>query len=265
MFPLNPCFISQRCNQGVLAIIDTLRTWVLLQQDVEVSYANKHKVVYFLNVVSELGSIHYHNFDVATVKQLWEALFSTYPCMCLVSQKESEYSTGAITVTVWILWKVNVCKVHLPVPQQTEILISSVFWMECLVVSATKELQTALATFHPGFAESKLKDLTAPMVNFNGICSDNSQDSIAGPASLWCHTGQHLGSGSLPRPLTDLELSLAMTQAELRQGHLPQHLSLELSTTIQGCFKHWLQVKNKTINWKPLCWTIMGWSLMLQE
>ena len=70
---------AQRCNKDVRAVIDTLRTWVLLQQDVEVSYADKHKVVYFLKVVSELVSILYLKFDVVPVKQLWKALFSTYP------------------------------------------------------------------------------------------------------------------------------------------------------------------------------------------
>ena len=61
---------AQRCDRNALADIDTLRTWVLHQQDVDVSYADKHKVMYFLRVVSELVSILYLKFDVVTVKQL---------------------------------------------------------------------------------------------------------------------------------------------------------------------------------------------------
>ena len=67
------------CDQDIQEVIDILQAWILLQQEEAVSLTDKHKVLYFLKVVSELVSRLYLYFDVTTIKQLWKALFSAYP------------------------------------------------------------------------------------------------------------------------------------------------------------------------------------------
>ena len=74
---------AQRGNKDVLTVLNAIRTWILLQRDEEVSYPDKHRIVYFLKVVSELVTTLYFKFNVANVKQLWKALC---PAVCRYDQ-----------------------------------------------------------------------------------------------------------------------------------------------------------------------------------
>ena len=125
-----------------------------------------------------------------------------------------------------------------------------------LLSTRLKKCRQSMPPIILGFADSKLKDLTVPTTSFIGIQNNNLLISISDPASLWCHIIQHLGVNSLPRPFTDLELSLAITQAGTPTSasfpqHVEDHSEIVQPEVTQGdrnlhsfnaTLQHWLEV-----------------------
>ena len=204
---------AQRRNKDVLIVLNATRTWILLQRDEEVSYADKHRIVYFLKVVSELFATLYFKFNVANVKQLWKALC---PAVCRYDQccrQSLRIALVQLQSLVLGCERLMFAKFNSQGRNKLRFLSAVCSEWNVLLSAKLRSYRQLWPPFTPGFAESKLRDLTVPRVNDVG--SDNLLDSISSPASLWRYIGHWatLGTESLPRPLTDLELNLAMTQA----------------------------------------------------
>ena len=200
------------CDNNALMVIDILQSWILLQQKEAVSLADKHKILYFLRTVSELVSRLYLKFDVSTVKQLWKALFSTYPYV-QCCRKNLRVALTQLRSLYEGCERLSLAKSNCQCLNKLKFFSAVSSEWNALLSAQLRSCRQRMPPIIPGFADCKLKDLTVPTASFIGIHNDNLLDSISDPASLWCHIVQHLGSDSLPRPLTDLELSLAMTQA----------------------------------------------------
>ena len=160
---------AQRGNKDVLIVLNAIRTWILLQRDEEVSYADKHRIVYFLKVVSELVATLYFKFNVANVKQLWKALC---PAVCRYDQccrQSLRIALVQLQSLVLGCERLMFAKFNSQCRNKLRFLSAVCSEWNVLLSAKLRSYRRLWPPFTPGFAESKLRDLTVPRVNDVGF------------------------------------------------------------------------------------------------